>query len=130
MAKKPERESTATGADDANAVRRRRTRKERLAGIKEKMKALVAERDALAARAREDEKRIETRRKLIVGSAQLARAARDSEHRTRLAAQLAEDVTRASERAVIADLLSGTAMLQKPGKASSGEYPRQDSLSQ
>lgn len=96
----------------AKEKRSRPSDAERLATLRETEQAAAARADRAAEKARAAkaaraalERRLDARRKIIVGGAMLARAERDPALAGFLRKVLAEDVTRDADRRDIADLL-------------------------
>ena len=79
----------------------------RIAELEERKKQIEAKLSALAAREKVEARKLDTRRKVIVGAAVLAHAEHDAEFARRLQAVLAVAVLRDGDRAAIADLLPG-----------------------
>jgi len=82
---------------------------ERIAAIKAKQEQLAARLKPLAARAKLEDRKRDTRRKIIVGGMVLAAMERDEDFAARIAALLGAYVGRPNDREVIADLLPGGA---------------------
>ena len=78
---------------------------ERLTILKKKQAALEQQANALRNALAQDERKRDTRRKIIIGAAVLAHAAKDPDFAARLQMALDHATTRAKDRVVIADLL-------------------------
>jgi hypothetical protein len=87
---------------------------ERIAAIKAKQEQLAARLKPLAARAKLEDRKRDTRRKIIVGGTVLAAMERDQAFAAGVAALLARWVERPNDREVIADLLPGGAGAAPP----------------
>jgi hypothetical protein len=78
---------------------------EQIAAIKARQEQLAARLKPLAAKAKLEDRKRDTRRKIIVGGMVLAAMERDETFAARVAALLATYVDRPNDREVIADLL-------------------------
>jgi hypothetical protein len=83
----------------------RKSSSERIAELAERKKQIEAKLAGLAARERQEERKRDTRRKVVVGAAVLAHAERDAEFSAKLRAVLAMAVLRPADREAITDLL-------------------------
>ena len=84
----------------------KRTRTDRIAALEAKKAALVAQLEKLRQKETAEERKRDTRRKIIVGGAVLAHAKIDAAFAAALAGVLAKAVQRDADREAIADLLS------------------------
>jgi hypothetical protein len=82
---------------------------DRIAAIKAKQEQLAARLKPLAAKAKLEDRKRDTRRKIIIGGMVIAAMERDEDFAARIAALLAAYVARPNDREVIADLLPGGA---------------------
>jgi hypothetical protein len=80
---------------------------DRIAALKAKQDQLAARLKPLEARAKLEDRKRDTRRKIIVGGTVLAAMEKDQAFAAGVAALLARWVERPNDRAVIADLLPG-----------------------
>lgn len=78
---------------------------ERIAKLKKRRESLTAELNTLAAKAKKEARRNETRRKIVVGAAVLAAMERDPGLAPQLGRLLRRFVTRDHDKAVVADLM-------------------------
>ncbi len=79
---------------------------DRIASLKAKKDALAARLNKLQARAKTDDRKRDTRRKIVVGAAVLAAMEKDSVLATKIRELLLRVVTRENDRAVVAELLT------------------------
>jgi hypothetical protein len=87
----------------------RRTLDEQLAALKQKKEAIEKQLNAVETRKKETDRKLETRRKIIVGGALLAHAEIDPDFRVAMQAALQKAVA-PKDRALVADLIrSGVA---------------------
>jgi hypothetical protein len=78
---------------------------DRIAAIKDKEDKLAARRTVLEAKAKLDERKRDTRRKIVVGGAVLVAMEKDHVLAERVRVALAQTVGREIDKAVVADLL-------------------------
>lgn len=83
----------------------RRTTSERMHTLEERKRQIEAQLHALSAREREGERKLDTRRKIIVGAAVLAHAELDPNFAETLRHVLGQAVQRPIDRQAVADLL-------------------------
>lgn len=88
------------------ATESKRTTADRIAALEAKKAALAARLDKLRQKESAEERKRDTRRKIIVGGAVLAHAKLDAAFAAALAGILAKAVQRDADREAIADLLS------------------------
>jgi hypothetical protein len=93
---------------------------DRIAALKAKQDQLAARLKPLEARAKLEDRKRDTRRKIIVGGTVLAAMEKDQAFAAGVAALLARWVERPNDRAVIADLLPGGAGAASALPASAG----------
>jgi len=79
---------------------------DRIASLKAKKDALAARLNKLQAMAKTDERKRDTRRKIVVGAAVLAAMEKDSVLALKVRELLLRVVTRENDRAVVAELLA------------------------
>ena len=78
----------------------------RIVSLKAKKDALTARLNALQAKAKTEDRKRDTRRKIVVGAAVIAAIEKDDALARRVRELLARSVTRPNDREVIAELLS------------------------
>lgn len=83
----------------------RKSSSERIAELAERKKQIEAKLASLAARERQDARKRDTRRKVVVGAAVLAHAELDEQFAAALRDALAKAVLRPADREAVADLL-------------------------
>jgi len=108
----------------------RKTLDEQLASLKQKKEAIERQLSAVETRKRETDRKLDTRRKIIVGGALITHAAIDPEFRPVLQAALQKAVAQ-KDRPLVADLIrSGAADGLDPAAArpSSGASPRPEAI--
>jgi hypothetical protein len=100
----------------------------RIASIKAKQEALAARLNTLEMQAKKEDRKRDTRRKIIVGGAVLVAMEKDEALAARIKDILAQTVGRAMDKEVIADLLppspapaSDTASLENPATVAHGK---------
>ena len=92
---------------------------DRIAALKAKKEALNARLNTLQAKAKTDERKRDTRRKIVVGGAVLAYLEKDAAFKRLITGILAQAVGRAIDREAIADLLQPSPV----GPGASGAAP-------
>jgi electron transfer flavoprotein alpha subunit len=90
---------------DASPVTKQEKRADRIAALKAQQEALTQRLSQLEAKERADQRKLDTRRKIVVGGAVLAHLQKDPLFAQTLAMVLNATVGRPLDRAVIADLL-------------------------
>jgi hypothetical protein len=83
----------------------RKTTEEQLRALREKQGAIAAKLSALETRKKAEQRKRETRRAFVVGTAALAHAEADPAFRDLLRGALQATVIRENDRAIVADLL-------------------------
>jgi len=95
----------------------------RLELLRKRKQEIEQQMKALEAREREEERKKDTRRKIIVGAAVLAHASIDADFARTLRAILKKAVTEERNLALIDDLLNGAKVEAEPAKPDGGETP-------
>jgi len=101
----------------------RRSLADRIADKKKREEQLRAEVAQLEARRKTEERKRDTRRKIVVGGAVLAHAEHDPAFRNHLQEALRKGVTRDIDKVVVADLLGEQA--KRPSASAKPEQPSQ-----
>jgi polyphosphate kinase len=96
---------------------------DRIASLKAKKQALAARLAQLETRAKSEERKRDTRRKIVVGAAVIEAMGKDPFLATRVRALLAQVVTRDTDLEIIRDLLAPPAPTPKPPAASVAAAP-------
>ena len=81
---------------------------EKIATLKARQEKLAAQLNALTAKAKQEDRKRDAHRKIVVGSAILDHVARNPKFASQLAILLNQAVKRPADRDVIADLLEGS----------------------
>jgi hypothetical protein len=97
----------------------RKTLDEQLASLKQKKEAIEKQLSAVETRKKETDRKLDTRRKIIVGGALITHSEIDSDFRQAMQSALQKAVA-PKDRPLVADLIRSVADGDKPARPSSG----------